>query len=338
MKNIDLSNKRIIISRTDSIGDVMLTLPLCAWIKENFSNVHLIFLGNNYTKPVVECFSPVDQFADWKETEKLSDKEKTNFLKNLNADVIVHVFPKKEIAKFSKKAKIEVRVGTSHRIFHFLTCTEKVNFTRKKSPLHESQLNFELLRPFGLNKIPTLEEINDFTKLFYSTNETLPEFIQKKLDSSEKTVILHAKSQGSAVEWGLENYRLLALKLQKKGFIVFFTGTENEGKLIRDQIHFTSSIIDTTGKLTLGQLIHLISKSKSLVACSTGPFHLAGFLSIHAVGLFSIRKPIHPERWKALGKNVSIIVNDEKCPTCQKGKACKCIELIPVDRVLNELI
>ena len=75
-KEIDLSNKRIIISRTDSIGDVMLTLPLCAWIKENFSNVHLIFLGNNYTKPVVQCFSAIDQFADWKETENYSEKEK----------------------------------------------------------------------------------------------------------------------------------------------------------------------------------------------------------------------------------------------------------------------
>jgi ADP-heptose:LPS heptosyltransferase len=335
---IDLNNKRIVISRTDSIGDVMLTLPLCAWIKENFSNVQVIFLGNNYTKPVVECFSSVDQFADWKETENYSEKQKIDFLKSLNADVIVHVFPNKELARFSKKAKIEIRVGTSHRIFHFLTCTEKVNFTRKKSPLHESQLNFELLRPFGLKTIPSLEEINEYTRLFYSTNEALPEFIQKKLDSSDKTVILHAKSQGSAVEWGLENYRLLALKLEKRGYTVFFTGTENEGILIRDQIHFSSSIIDTTGKLTLAQLIHLISKCKSLVACSTGPFHIAGFLAIHAVGLFSPRKPIHPGRWKALGPDVQIVVNDEQCPTCQKGKICKCIELIPVDRVLNELI
>ena len=337
-KEIDLSNKRIIISRTDSIGDVMLTLPLCAWIKENFSNVHLIFLGNNYTKPVVQCFSAIDQFADWKETENYSEKEKIDFLKSLNANAIVHVFPNKELAKLSKKAKIEVRVGTSHRIFHFLTCTEKVNFTRKKSPLHESQLNFELLRPFGLKSIPSLEEINAYTKMFYSTTESLPDFIQKKLDSSYKTVILHAKSQGSAVEWGLENYRLLALKLEKRGYTVFFTGTETEGILIRDQIHFSSSIIDTTGKLNLAQLIYLISKCKSLVACSTGPFHIAGFLSIHAVGLFSPRKPIHPGRWKALGTDVQIVVNDERCPTCQKGKICKCIELIPVDRVLNELI
>ena len=336
--HIDLSNKRIIISRTDSIGDVMLTLPLCTWIKENFSNVHLIFLGNNYTKPVIDCFSSIDQFADWKETENFIDKDKVAFLKSLNADAIVHVFPNKEIAKFSKKAKIEVRVGTSHRIFHFLTCTEKVNFTRKKSPLHESQLNFELLRPFGLKTIPSLEEINEFTKLFCSKHEVLPEQLQKKLDSSNKIVILHAKSKGSAVEWGLENYRLLALKLEKKGYMVFFTGTENEGKLIRDQIHFSSSIIDTTGKLTLSQLIYLISKSESLVACSTGPFHLAGFLSIHTVGLFSPRKPIHPGRWKALGADVHVVVNDEQCPTCQKGKICKCIELIPVDRVLNELI
>jgi len=335
---IDLSNKRIIISRTDSIGDVMLTLPLCAWIKEKFPSAHLIFLGNSYTHPVINCFQPIDQFADWKEIEQSSPFEKNQFFKNLQADVIIHVFPKKEIALLAKKAKIECRVGTSHRIFHYLTCNQRVNFTRKNSELHEAQLNFELLRPFGLEIIPTLEEMNEFTSLFQVTDEIVPDFIQKKILSATKTVILHPKSQGSAVEWGLENYRLLALKLEKKGYTVFFTGTEKEGLLIRSQIHFSNNIIDTTGKITLSQLILLISKCEVLVACSTGPFHIAGYLNIRAIGLFSPRKPIHPGRWKALGNQVRTIVNEENCPTCRRGKSCVCVEVIPVDRVLNEIL
>jgi ADP-heptose:LPS heptosyltransferase len=36
---------RIIISRTDSIGDVILTLPLCVWLKKQFPQTELIFLG-----------------------------------------------------------------------------------------------------------------------------------------------------------------------------------------------------------------------------------------------------------------------------------------------------
>lgn len=339
MKNIDLTDKRVIISRTDSIGDVMLTLPLCSWIKDNFKNVHIIFLGSLYTKPVVDCYSPIDEFVNWKEIENLPTGQKIESFRNLQADVIVHIFPKKEIATLAKKAKIDTRIGTSHRTFHFLTCSHRVNFTRKKSPLHEAQLNFELMKPFGLEEIPTLEELNQLTINFKASKEELPELIVKKLTNSNgKSVILHPKSQGSAVEWGLENYRALSLKLEKLGYTVFFTGTETEGEQFRSSIHFNDHIIDTSGKLTLYQLINFISRSEALVACSTGPFHIAGFLNRRAIGLFSPRKPIHPGRWKALGANVRILVNDENCETCKKGKPCSCIENISVERVLEQIV
>ena len=214
-----------------------------------------------------------------------------------------------------------------------------MNFTRKKSPLHEAQLNFELLRAFGLEEIPSLDELNQMTSNFQAPVEALPEFIIKKLtNSNEKSVILHPKSQGSAVEWGLENYRALSLKLEKLGYTVFFTGIEKEGEQFRSAIHFNDHIIDTSGKLTLHQLINFISRCEALVACSTGPFHIAGFLNRRAVGLFSPRKPIHPGRWKALGANVRILVNDENCETCKKGKPCTCIENITVERVVEQIV
>ena len=53
---------KIIISRTDSIGDVMLTLPLCVWLKEKYPNTELVFLGRTYTESIVSSFSCIDQF------------------------------------------------------------------------------------------------------------------------------------------------------------------------------------------------------------------------------------------------------------------------------------
>jgi heptosyltransferase-3 len=339
MKNIDLTDKRIIISRTDSIGDVMLTLQLCAWIKNNFKGVYIIFLGSLYTKPVVDCYLSVDEFIDWKEIENLPSGQQIESIRNLKADVIVHIFPKKEIASLAKKAKIDARIGTSHRTFHFLTCSHRINFTRKKSLLHESQLNFELLRPFGLTEIPSLEELNQLTSNFIAPLDELPEFITKKLNTNkEKNIILHPKSQGSAVEWGLENYRSLSLKLEKLGYTIFFTGTEKEGDQYRSSIHFNDHIIDTSGKLTLNELIYFISICDSLVACSTGPLHIAGYLNCKTIGLFSPRKPIHPGRWRPLGSNVEILVNDENCEVCKKRKQCNCIEKISVERVLELIV
>ena len=163
---MDLNNKTVIISRTDSIGDVMLTLPICAWLKEKYAGVKIVFLGKGYTKSIVESYDLVDKFEDWNDYLNVPKTDKVQAFRALKADVIIHVFPDKEIASLAKKVRIETRIGTSHRAYHLITCTHKVNFTRKKSELHESQLNHELLRPLGLTELPSLIEVINTTTHF----------------------------------------------------------------------------------------------------------------------------------------------------------------------------
>lgn len=326
-------NKRILISRTDSIGDVMLTLPICGWLKEQFPHATLIFLGKGYTKAILEQYNAIDEIVDWNDFNELSESEKVNKFAAINADAIVHVFPQKEIARVAKKAKIHTRIGTSHRLFHVLTCNIRPNFTRKKSALHESQLNFELMRPFGLSEIPPLEKVMAYTDLLTVPADKLPQNLSKLYDYT----ILHPKSQGSAKEWPLENYMTLATKLAAEGRTVIFTGTQQEGDFFREMIPPSAKIIDTTGRLTLNQLMVLISNAKNLVACSTGPLHIAGFYGVNTIGIFSPRRPIHPGRWKALGAKVKIAVNDAHCPTCKEGKDCNCLEEISVEKIYQLL-
>jgi ADP-heptose:LPS heptosyltransferase len=321
---------RIIISRTDSIGDVVLTLPLCAWLREKFPEVKLTFLGRNYTRDVVACFDCVDEFISLEEIEALPVINRLNFI---NSDAFIHVFPRNELAVMAKKARIPMRIGTSHRVYHLLNCNHRLNFSRKNSNLHESQLNFELVKPLGIKEIPSLEEINVSLSHFKIPSVDLPDFLAE-LDFSN-TIILHPKSQGSAMEWPLENYIELAERLVKMGKTICLTGTEAEGLQFRTQVPNHASIINTTGRLTLTQLIKLCALAEGLVACSTGPYHLSAVFGKKAVGLFSSRKPIHPGRWAALGDNSVALVFDENCAKCKKGKNCNCIEKIEVDRVIR---
>jgi ADP-heptose:LPS heptosyltransferase len=173
---------------------------------------------------------------------------------------------------------------------------------------------------------------------FKPVQVVLPKTIEEMLSAASKTVVLHPKSQGSAVEWPMSSYAELANKLAENGYTVFFTGTEKEGELYRKDLPINPSIIDLSGTMSLEQLIVFIGRVQNLVACSTGPLHIAGFLGVRAIGLFSPRKPIHPGRWQALGSNVSILVNDPECPTCKKKKTCDCIQSINVERVLAEIV
>lgn len=334
-KEIDLNNKTVVISRTDSIGDVILTLPMCSWLKRKFPKIKIVFLGNTYTKPILQCHTAIDEIISLAELEELPVPNRVETLKSLNADVFIHVFPNRDLAKIAKRAKIPVRIGTSHRSYHLLTCNVRPNFTRKKSDYHESQLNFELLREYGLTDLPSLDELKS-----YNTDFQSPEFNNEEFKNVFKTdkqlIILHAKSQGSALEWGMDNFKRLATLLLENGYAVACTGTETEGRLVRPYIK-NLDVLDTTGKLTLSELIGFIGNSHALVACSTGPLHIAAIQNKIAVGLYSPKRPIHPGRWQPIGDKALALVNDDNCLECASKKKCNCIELISPERVLEQI-
>ena len=227
------------------------------------------------------------------------------WFKNENIDVFIHVFPRREIARIIQKSGIPHKIGTSHRLFHLLTCNHRINFTRKNSPLHESQLNIKLLKPFGIKTQFGLEELNKYTG--FETIEPLDDQFNSMLKTQQFNLILHPKSKGSALEWGIDNFIQLAKTLDPAKFNIFFTGTEAESKFFRKLLPQQDNVHDLSGKMTLSQLISFISKANAIIAASTGPLHIGGLSNIHTIGLFTPRKPLHYGRWQPLGNHVQVI-------------------------------
>jgi len=323
--------KKIVISRTDSIGDVILTLPLAGIIKERFPLVKIIFLGNTYTKPVIACSEHVDEIWEWNEIEKLEPSEQIKWLQKQGVDTFLHIFPRKEIARLVKKAKIPNRVGTSHRLFHWFNCNHRPNFTRKNSALYEAQLNVKLLEPLRIGHEFSLKELTEH--LGFNRIPILPNRFQSLLEGNQLNIILHCKSQGSAAEWGVDQFIELAKVLSRENIRVFFTGTEKEAAFFRHLLPNVENILDLSGQMTLEELIAFISHADGLVAASTGPLHLAGILNINAIGLFSSIKPIHAGRWKPLGNKV-LILEDKKSLTLTQPLA---IELRDIQQAIEAI-
>ncbi len=301
---------RICISRTDSIGDVVLTLPLAQILKEELPHCEILFLGKTYTIPILNKIKSIDEVINYDEIQKYSFHKQVEFLRTKNIDVFIHVFPNKNIAWLAKKAKIPVRIGTSRRVFHWFTCNKRVSFSRKKSILHESQLNLKLLNPLIGEKnlkISSLSEKIEFSKL-----PSLKEEIKSKLDPKRFNLILHPKSQGSAVEWGTKNFTRLIELLPQDRFKIFITGTSKERELVKDFLEQTKTQVeDLTGKLSLDEFISFINESDGLVACSTGPLHLSSVLGKYTLGLYSEKRPIHSGRWGPIGKKSEVITNTD---------------------------
>lgn len=322
--------ERIIISRTDSIGDVMLTLPVAGMLKKHFPSSQIIFMGRSYTKAIIESCSHVDSFLNYDELETCSDKDAAEKLKETKADTIIHVFPRSRIAKISALAGIRYRIGTTGRIYHWLICNKLVAMSRKRSDLHEAQLNLKLLKPLGIVEIP---ELKDLWKLYGLKVSGVDTELSILLDKSKVNVILHPGSRGSGREWGVVNFSHLAGLLNDERYKVFLTGTEAEGKHYGELLKSNPHVTDLCGKADLPALIHFISKADVLVAASTGPLHIAAATGIHALGLYAPMRPIHPGRWAPVGKHAKYFVVDRDCSDCRKSNDCHCIREITAGTV-----
>ncbi len=313
--------KRIIISRTDNLGDVILTLPLAAALKKIYPQVKIIFLGKTYTETIIKRCRAVDEFADWDQAKNKSKNEIIDFFRKLQADVIIHVFPDYQIAKFSYKAGIPMRIGTSHRLYHWIFCNKKVDLPRKKSDLHEAQLNLKLIEPLGgkkeysLQEIPALFEFNDG--------------INSQKNHAEKfKLILHPGTKGSAREWGIVNFKNLIALLDKDIYEIYITGTEEEGQRFRQAFQGFPNVVDVTGKMNMEAFIAFIFSCDGIVAASTGPLHIAAAAGKIAIGIYAPMRPIFPMRWAPLGTKASYHVLPKSCTACQKSGACACIQSI----------
>jgi len=325
--------RTFLISRTDSIGDVVLTIPLAGLIKKKYPNSKVIFLGRTYTKSVVECSEHIDGFMDWLIIEKQNFDDQLTMFRFEKIDVFIHVFPNKQIAKIASKAKIPIRIGTSHRPYNLLYCNKLVSLSRKNSELHEAVLNIKLLKPIGIEYAGISHDLKEYYG--YSQIKPLEEKWLKLLSKDSKNIILHTKSKGSAREWGLDNFKKLIEISLEKGANVFLTGTEDEGQLFRAQlVHKHERLFDLSGKMNLEELISFISKADTLIAASTGPLHIAAATGITAIGIFPPIRPMHPGRWAPIGDKTKVFVLDKpNCNDCKDGSECKCMSSIKAEDI-----
>lgn len=292
--------RTVIISRTDGIGDVVLTLPLAGLLKEQYPDCRIVFLCASYTAPVVRCCTHVDAILDWSALEKEPEERQVELIQAVQADTILHVLPQKQIARLARLAGITERIGTSHRLYNLRYCNRLVSLGRKNSALHEAQLNILLARRL-LNGIPPLP---DHLYRYYGLTQVpaIPEEIRCWLGTSKFNLVLHTKSRGSAVEWSIQQWEEFITLLPADTFQVFLTGTAKEGEMMGRLRNRFEHVTDITGRLTLDELIGFIRTADGLIAASTGPLHIAAALGKPVLGLFSDRRPIHPGRWAPLGE------------------------------------
>ncbi|WP_253809976.1 glycosyltransferase family 9 protein [Hydrotalea flava] len=323
--------KTILISRTDNIGDVVLTLPMAGIIKKYFPDILIGFLGRAYTKDIIENCVYVDEFIDVNDFLNQSVS-----ICGKRIEAIIHVLPSPILAKRAYFLAIPQRIGTTNRFYHWLFCNKLIRLSRKKSDLHEAQLNLKLLSFLSIHQQFSFPEI--YSSYGFGASQALPENILKKINKNKFNVIFHPKSQGNGKEWPLEHYIELAKLLDKNKFKVFITGTKQEERKLEILFNeIDDLVINMCGKLSLNEFVSFISICDGLVASGTGPIHLAAALGINALGIFPSIRPIHPGRWQPIGQHAYTFYSETECNLCKGQIFCACMKNIEPNVITKKL-
>lgn len=331
--------KHILISRVDNIGDVILTLPLAGILKQYFPNVKITFLAREYVRSIVAHCAYVDAFYSWDALSAMSQSDAVEQIKSHAFDVVIHVLPKKQIGMLMRKAYVPYRIGPSSRFYYWLTCNKLVRFSRRKSELHEAQLNLNLLKPFNIALNDDLNYLHD--RMGLRPADPLPAHLRSILQPNKFNLIVHPFSNGHAREWPISHFIALINQLPRDKIHVIISGSQKESEAIQNKMMTQcSDVTDISGRCDLHEFIQLIAHADGLIANSTGPLHLAAVFNIHALGLYPITKGIDPNRWAPIGKKAEFLTVDPNCnaPSCRDINDCVCMESITVEMVKNKVL
>ena len=302
---------KIIISRTDKIGDLILSIPSFFMAKKMYPEAEIILLVRNYNYEIVKNLPFVDRvykIDDFRQEELLEK------IKYFNADIFVALYNDSYISKLAKASGAKKRIGPISKFSSFFAFNQGVYQKRSKSIKNEADYNLDLIRKIDTEKFDKNFEIETKIYLENSHREVAKRFFAEN-NIGEKTLVVNPFMGGSAKNITDDEYVFLLQKIydRVKGLDIIITchiSEEERGQEIINKIAREKVYLFANGGSLLN-LAGIIEKGKVYFGGSTGPTHIAGSLQKTIVAIYPNKKTQSPTRWGVYNNpNVSYVVPD----------------------------
>lgn len=308
--------KRILVVRTDRVGDVTYITPSLRELRNTFSDALIATLTQPHTSNIILNNPNVDLIL----TDDLKKENFWKVVKELRKHKFTHallMLPTERAAYQLFFAGIPCRIGVGHKLYEVITFMKSVSRNNYNPLRHEADYCMDLARKIGVKSNNISLEIF-LTK--QEKNEAKDWIKSKNISLDELKIFLHTGSFGSAPNWSEDKYFSLIQKLSKLLFSIRYkiilTSLEMSDKF-KDQIKSLNNpnILDISRDIAnLRMMIKIISQADLFIAPSTGPLHIADALGIKCIGIHCHRK-ISSAKHQGILNNVSINleVSDENC-------------------------
>ena len=332
--------KRILITRTDRLGDVVLSTPVIKCMRKLFPEAHLAFMVRPESKDVVANNPHLDEVITYdKYGSQKSFLNTVKFALNLrkkrfDTGIALHPTNRAHIIMFL--AGIPMRIGYNRKMSFLLT--REISHLKQEGERHEAEYNFDLLDKAGFN----IEGASRKPYIMTSDAEKkIIDSMQKSEDIKDGFIVIHPGASCPSKRWPAERFArvgdILSEKYNAKVLLVGGNETEKYSSLVTSKMKHKP--VDLTGGLLVGELAELLSRCKVFISNDSGPVHVAVAMKTHTVAIFGRKDPgLSPKRWGPLGEEDVVLHKDVGCIVCLAhncNKDFECLKAISVEEVVE---
>ena len=337
----DKQYRRILISRTDRIGDVLLSTPVIKALREKFPQAYISMMVAPLARDVVEGNFYLDEVIiydkDGKHKSWLRSLKFASRLKKKKFDLAVILHPTNRVHLLTFLCGIPERLGYNRKLGFLLN--RRQHHTKQEGAKHEAEYNLELLKAFGITGNPG----DLFMPIKYESEQYVDELFRKEgISPTDKILAINPGASCPSKIWPTERFAQVCEKLSGlHNFKILILSGPKEIPLankITLQHGIKAKVINLAGKTSLSQMASILKRCALFISNDSGPVHIASALGTPVISIFGRKQAgLSPRRWGPLGKHDKYLHKDVGCIQCLAHNCKKefaCLKAISVEDVV----
>ena len=332
--------KRILVVRTDRIGDVLLSTCAIKALRENYPNAYIAMMVSPYAKDIVDGNPYLDEVIIYdKDGKHKSWRRSIKFARNLKKkrfDLSIILHPTNRVHLITFFAGIRRRIGYDRKLGILLT--DRLKHTKQFGEKHELEYSLDLVRYLGIRT----EDKNLFIPIRLESEAWVEElFKQEGIKKTDKLLAIHPGASCPSKVWPAERFAKAADRLRDiYGFkVLLIAGPKDIAKaetVIKNMQH---PLINLAAKTSVSQLASVLKRCQLFISNDSGPVHIASAVGTPVISIFGRnQRGLSPTRWGPVGRKDRILHKEVGCIECLAHNCIKefaCLKAITVEDVLN---
>ncbi|MDP3732673.1 MAG: lipopolysaccharide heptosyltransferase II [Candidatus Omnitrophota bacterium] len=332
--------KRILIVRTDRIGDALLSTPVIKALRDSYPNAYIAAMVSPYAKDIVDGNPYLDgviiydkdgKHKSWRRSLKFSQN-----LKKKRFDLALVLHPTNRVHLVTFFAGIRRRIGYDRKLGFLLT--DRIKHTKHLGQKHELEYALDLVRYLGIEP-----QDNALLMPIKPESERWVEelFKEEGIEKADRLLAIHPGASCPSKIWPNKRFADVADRfIAKYSFKALVLAGPKDIKLAQNVItHMRHPAINLAGKTSVSQLASILKRCALFISNDSGPVHIAVAVATPVISIFGrAQAGLSPKRWGPLGTKDRILHKEAGCIECLAHNCVKefaCLKAITVDDVVK---